>query len=203
MKLYLAPHACSFATHITAQEAGLAFEPVWVDLRTKTLRDGSDFTQISPKGQVPALQTDDGQVLTEASVVLQYLADQRPNSGLLPSSVGMPRYRVLEWVNYVSSEMHKGFGPLFRPNTPADYRTIVVENLQQRFAFLDKTLADRQYLNGDAFSIADAYCYTVMQWTHFHQIDLAAWPNLVKYLDRVGQRDAVRKASEVQQAAAQ
>jgi len=203
MKLYLAPHACSFATHITALEAGIAFEPVWVDLRSKTLRDGSDFTQINPKGQVPALQTDDGQVLTEVAVILQYLADQRPQSGLLSPSLGMERYRVLEWANYVSSELHKNFGPLFRPNTPAEYRTIAIENLTQRFTFLDKTLAERQYLNGDAFTIADAYCYTAMAWAHFHKIDLAAWPNLAKYLDRVGQRAAVRKASEEQQAAAQ
>jgi len=203
MKLYLAPHACSFATHITALEAGIAFEPVWVDLRSKTLRDGSDFTQINPKGQVPTLQTDDGQTLTEVAVILQYLADQRPQSGLLSPNLSMERYRVLEWTNYISSELHKSFGPLFRPNTPAEYRPIAIEHLQQRFAFLDKTLAAHQYLNGDAFTIADAYCYTVMAWAHFHKIDLAAWPNLVKYLDRVGQRDAVRQASEAQQAAMQ
>jgi len=203
MKLYLTPHACSFATHIAALEAGLAFEPVWVDLRSKTLRDGSDFTQINPKGQVPTVQTDDGQVLTEVAVVLQYLADQRPDSGLLPSTLSMARYRVLEWTNYVSSELHKGFGPLFRPNTPAEYRTIAIENLKQRFAFLDKTLAARQYLNGDAFTIADAYCYTVMAWAHFHKIDLTTWPNLLKYLDRVGQREAVRQAAQAEQAASQ
>jgi len=202
MKLYLTPHACSFATHIVAQEAGLAFEPVWVDLQGKKLPDGSDFTQINPKGQVPTLQTDDGQVLTEVAVILQYLADQKPDSKLLPAALGMERYRVLEWVNYISSELHKGFGPLFNPKTPADYRSIVIGNLQQRFTWLDKTLANRQYLNGDAFSIADAYCYTVMMWAHFHKIDLASWPNLLKYLDRVGQRDAVRKAAQVQQAAA-
>jgi len=202
MKLYLTPHACSFATHIVAQEAGLPFEPVWVDLRGKTLPDGSDFTQINPKGQVPALQTDDGQVLTEVAVILQYLADQKPQSGLLASQLGMDRYRVLEWVNYVSSELHKGFGPLFNPSTPAEYRAIAIERLQDRFTWLDNTLASRQYLHGSAFTIADAYCYTVMQWAHFHQLDLAAWPNLVQYLQRVGQRDAVKKASEVQQAAA-
>jgi len=202
MKLYLTPHACSFATHITARETDLDFDPVWVDLRAKTLPDGSDFTQVTPKGQVPALQTDDGQVLTEVAVILQYLADRAPASGLLPSQLGMERYRVLEWVNYISSELHKGFGPLFRPNTPAEYRTIAIENLQQRFSWLDKTLAGRQYLNGSTFTIADAYCYTVMQWAHFHKIDLAAWPNLVQYLDRVGQRNAVKQAAAEQQAAA-
>jgi len=203
MKLYLTPHACSFATHITAREAGIAFEPVWVDLSNKTLRDGSDFTQISPKGQVPALQTDDGQVLTEASVVLQYLADQRPDSGLLSPRLDLARYRVLEWVNFVSTELHKGFSPLFRPDTPAEYRPIVIANLQQRFARLDQALANRQYLTGDTFTIADAYCYTVMMWSHFHKLDLAAWPNLTQYLDRVGQRAAVHQASQEQQAAAQ
>jgi len=204
MKLYLTPHACSFATHIAAREAGLAFEPVWVDLRgKKLLHDGSDFTQINPKGQVPAVQTDDGQVLTEVAVVLQYLADQRPDSGLLPATLDMKRYRVLEWTNYISSELHKGFGPLFRPNTPAEYRSIAIENLKQRFAFLDQTLAARPYLSGDTFTIADAYCYTVMGWAHFHKIDLADWPNLVKYLERVGQRTAVQQAAQAEQAAMQ
>jgi len=203
MKLYLAPYACSFAPHIAAHEAGLSVECVWVDLRgKKILSDGSDFTQVTPKGQVPALKTDDGQVLTEATVILQYLADQKPDSGLLSPTLGMERYRVLEWVNYVATEVHKGFGPLFRPNTPAEYRTIAIDNLKQRFTWLDKALANRPYLNGDAFTIADAYCYTVMQWAHFHKLDLSAYPNLTRYLDRVGQREAVKKANAEQQAAA-
>jgi len=202
MKLYLTPHACSFAAHIAAHEAGLSFEPVWVDLRgKKILSDGADFTQVTPKGQVPALQTDDGQVVTEAAVILQYLADQKPDSGLLSPKLGMERYRVLEWVNYIATEVHKGFGPLFRPNTPAEYRTMAIDNLQQRFAWLDKALANRQYLHGDAFTIADAYCYTVMQWAHFHKLDLSAYPNLTRYLDRVGQRESVKKAAAEQQAA--
>jgi len=202
MKLYLAPHACSFAVHIAAREAGLDFTPVWVDLRAKKLADGSDYSKINPKGQVPALQTDDGQVLTEVAVILQYIADQKPASGLLPSALGMARYRVLEWVNYISSEVHKGFGPLFNPATPADYRSIAISNLQNRFAWLNQALAQRQYLNGDAFTIADAYCYTVMQWSHFHKLDLSAYPNLTQYLARVGERAAVAQAAAEQNAAA-
>jgi len=201
MKLFLAPHACSFAVHIVAEEAGLDFEPVWVDLRSKKLRDGSDYTQ-NPKGQVPALQTDDGQMLTEVAVIAQYLADLKPESGLLSPKLGMERYRVLEWLNYVSSELHKNFGPLFRPNTPEAYREISLENLRQRFGHLDQVLAGRQYLADDTFTAADAYAYTVLLWSGFHNIDLAPWKNLHAYVERVGQRPAVRKASATQQAAA-
>jgi len=205
MKLFLSPLACSFATHIIAQEAGIAFEPVWVNLdiqkHVHTLRDGSDFALINPKGAVPALQTDDGQMLTEVAVIAQYLADLRPDSGLLSPKVGMARYRVLEWMNYIGTEIHKNFGPLFYLNTPAEYRTIATQNLAHRFTWVDGVLSRHQYLNGDQFTVADAYFYIFKAWAPVAGIDLGQWKNISAYLDRVGEREAVRKTEAVEQAA--
>jgi len=194
MKLFQTPQSCSLAADVVAREAAIALEPVWVDVRAKKLSDGGDYYRINPKGQVPALETDDGELLTEAAVIVQYLADLRPESGLLPRSLGMERYRVLEWLNFISSELHKGFTPLFRPNTPADYRRIAVENLQKRFTWLDEVLSARAYLHGQTFTVADAYCYTIVMWSRLHQLDLSPWRRLTAYLERIGQRESVRAA---------
>lgn len=194
MKLYLTPHACSMAADIVAREAGIPLELVWVDVRAKKLKDGSDYFAVNPKGQVPTLQTDDGQFLTEGTVIVQFLADSRPQAGLLPTALGLERYRILEWLSFISSELHKGFTPLFRPTTPPEYREIAIENLRKRLAWLDQVLAGQDYLQGGAFSVADAYCYTIVMWSHLHQIDLSAWPHLTAYLARIEQRPSVQAA---------
>ncbi len=141
-----------------------------------------------------SLQLDDGTVLTEGPAIVQYLADQKPESGLAPKSGSAERYKVQEWLNFVTAEIHKGFSPLFKPNTPDDYKKIVRDNLAMRFDWLDQQLAGKDYLTGKAFTVADAYLYTVLRWTVPMQIDLAKWPNLAAYLARVGARPKVKEA---------
>lgn len=186
MKLYLTPHACSLAVDIVARELDIPLDLEWVDVRAKRLRDGSDYLAVNPKGQVPTLGLPDGGYLTEGPVILQYLADMRPKSGLLAPAETLERYRVLEWLNFVSSELHKGFTPLFRRTTPDAYRAIARQNLHGRLQWLNDQLADRDYLTGGRFTVADAYCYTIVMWTRLHDIDLGPWPHLKAYLARIG-----------------
>jgi glutathione S-transferase len=201
MKLYLTPHACSLAVDIVARELEIPLDLEWVDVRAKRLRDGSDYFAINPKGQVPALKLPDGQYLTEGPVIVQYLADLRPESGLLAPATTLERYRVLEWLNFISSELHKGFTPLFRPTTPDEYRGIVRQNLFGRFQWLNNHLADRDYLTGGNFTVADAYCYTIVMWTKLHDIDLAPWPHLKAYVARVAARPSVKAAEQAERKA--
>jgi glutathione S-transferase len=201
MKLYLTPHACSLAVDIVARELGVPLTLEWVDVRAKRLRDGSDYYKVNPKGQVPALELDDGQRLTEGSVIVQYLADRQPRSEMLAPSGTMERYRILEWMSFISSELHKGFTPLFRPTTPPEYRQTARQNLQTRLQWLNDQLADRAYLTGPAFTVADAYCYTIVMWTKLHDIDVAPWPHLEAYLALVASRPSVRAAEEAERAA--
>lgn len=205
MKLYLTPRACSMAVDIVAREAGIPLDLVWVDVRNKKLKDGSDYFRINPKGQVPTLETDDGELLTEGGVIVQYLVDSRPGTGLLPSNLTLDRYRVLEWLSFISSELHKGFTPLFRTNTPPAYREIAVENLRKRLAWLNEVLAGRDYLYGNTFTVADAYCYTIVMWSRLHDIDISGWPHLSAYLERIERRPSVQTAlaAEKQELAAQ
>jgi glutathione S-transferase len=199
MKLYLTPHACSLAVDIVAREAGVPLELVWVDVRAKKLKDGGDYFAVNPKGQVPTLETDSGQRLTEGPVIVQYLADLLPNSGLLSPKLGIDRYRALEWLSFISSELHKGFTPLFRANTPPEYREIAVENLRKRLAWLNEVLADRTYLCGNGFTVADAYCYTIVTWSQLHNIDLSEWPHLKAYLTLIEERPSVQAARAAEQ----
>lgn len=201
MKLYLTPHACSLAVDIVARELALPLALEWVDVRAKKLRDGSDYYKVNPKGQVPTLQLDDGTFLTEGPVIVQYLADGKPGSALLPAPGTMARYRVLEWLNFVGTELHKGFTPLFRPATPQEYREIARQNLKSRFQWLDGVLAGQSFLTGSAFTVADAYCYTILMWSKLHDIDLAPWPNLAAYVARVGARPSVQAAEEAERQA--
>lgn len=194
MKLYYTPGACSLSPHIALREAGLAFDLEKVDLRAKTTESGGDFTAVNPKGAVPALRLDDGSVLTENIALAQYVADQRPESGLAPAAGTMERYRLQEWLAYVSTELHKTFSPLFYPGTPDAFKTIVRENLAKRFAFLDKHLASNPYLMGEVFTVADGYCFTILRWADMFQIDLSAYPNLTAYRDRVKARPKVEEA---------
>jgi len=194
MKLYLAPHACSLAVDIVARELKMPLSLEWVDVRAKRLLDGTDYFKINPKGQVPTLALDDGQLLTEGPVIVQCIADMMAGNSLLPQNATLERYRVLEWLNFISSELHKGFTPLFRPTTPPAYREIAIENLSKRFCWLNEVLSFQPYLTGDAFTVADAYCYTIVTWSRLHNLDLSAWPHLVDYINRIEARDSVKAA---------
>lgn len=194
MKLFYFPGACSMAPHIVAREAGLAVEIEKVDLKEGKTERGDDFAAINPKRYVPALQLDDGQVLTEVANLVQYLADQAPASKLAPAPGSMERYRLNEWLIFVSSEIHKGFSPLFKPDTPEAMKPIAKANLQKRFAYLDQALAGRQYLMGDQFTAADAYLFTVTNWHNFHNLDISQHENLTAYQQRIATRPAVRDA---------
>lgn len=194
MKLYYAPGACSLSPHIVLREAGLDFEIEKVNLKTKTTESGADFTKVNPKGQVPTLLLDGGEVLTEGPVIVQYIADQKPAAGLAGAAGTMARYRVQEWLNHITSELHKGFSPLFRPNTPDAYKEIARANLAAKFDALEKHLEGRQYLMGDAFTVADAYLFTVCGWGRLTGIDIAGWPRLAAYVARVAARPHVQAA---------
>ncbi|CAO3412954.1 glutathione transferase GstA [Azospirillum doebereinerae] len=194
MKLYYKPGACSLSPHIVLREAGLPFDLVKVDLAKKTLEDGSDFLAVNPKGQVPTLGLDDGGILTEAAVTVQYIADQAPASGLIPAAGTIARYRVLEWLNFVSSELHKSFSPLFRPNTPDAYKEIAKQTLAAKFGAMDRHLEGKPYLTGETFTVADAYAFVVLGWAPRIGIPLTPWPNLEAFAARVGARPAVKDA---------
>jgi glutathione S-transferase len=196
--LYFSPGACSLSPHIVLREAGLPFELEQVNLQAKKLKSGGDFLAINPKGQVPALKLDSGEILTEGPAIVQYVADQKPESGLAPKAGTIPRYHVQEWLNFITSELHKSFTPLFRPNTPEEYAKISKENLANRFSFLDKELGKRQYLMGDKFTVPDAYAFTVVGWSKHKDIDLSRWPNLKGYMDRVGARPKVQEAMKAE-----
>jgi glutathione S-transferase len=194
MKLYYSPGACSLSPHIVAREAGVKIDIEKVDNRAKKTADGGDFWQVNPKGQVPTLQLDDGDILTEGPAIVQYIADQAPGSKLMPPPGSRERYHVLEWLNFITSELHKTFSPLFRPNTPDEYKAIAKENLANRFNLIDRHLAGRQFLVGDQFSVADAYLFTVLRWSTLQHIDLARWPNISAFMGRVAERPKVKEA---------
>ena len=194
MKLFYSPGACSLSPHIVLREAGVDVALERVDLKSKTTERGTDFTTINPKGQVPTLQLDSGEILTEGPVIVQYIAELNPAAGLTGAPGSMTRWRVLEWLNHITSELHKGFSPLFRPNTPDAYKEIARANLAAKFDALEKHMAGRDYLTGDAFTAADAYLYTVMNWGRFTGIDIARWPTLAAYHARVAARPKVQQA---------
>jgi glutathione S-transferase len=194
MRLYFAPGACSLSPHIVSRELGLPIELKKVSTKDKTMEGGGDYRQINPKGYVPALELDDGAVLTEGPAIVQYLADRKPDAGLAPKAGTIERYRLQEWLNFITSELHKQFSPLFRPTTPEEYKKIAKENLANRFEWLDKQLGGKEFLMGNGFSVADAYLYTVLRWTKPMQIDVSRWPNLVAYMERVGARPKVKDA---------
>jgi glutathione S-transferase len=194
MKLYYAPAACSLAPHIAAREAGLPLEIEKVDVAGKKLADGSDYFAVNPKGAVPALRLDDGSVLTENAVLLQYLAEQAPQSGLLPPAGSIERWRLLELVNFIATEVHKGYGPLWNPAVAPDVREATVAALGKKFDFLERQLGDKPWFTGERFTIADAYAYAVLNWTRFHKIDTSRWPGLESFLARAAERPGVQAA---------
>jgi len=198
MKLYFFPGACSLSPHIALREAGLPFDLEQVDLKAKTTKSGADYRAINPKGSVPALGLDNGEVLTEAAVIVQYIADRKPEAKLLPAVGTMDRVRVQEWLNYIATEIHKGLGPLFNPNLPAEAKAIMKENLAARFDLLSKHLEKRSFLHGDVFTVADGYLFTVLGWTKWLEIDLGKWAVLAAYRERIANRPAVQAAMRVE-----
>jgi glutathione S-transferase len=198
MKLYYSPGACSLAPHIALRETGCEFVLEKVDMRTKQTQSGTRFSTINPKEYVPALQLDNGEILTEVAAVLQYIADVKPESGLAPPAGKMPRYRLQEWLNFISSELHKGFAPLFRPDAPEQVKTQAKTRLQTRFDLVARQLGDRQFLLGDRFTVADVYLYTILGWTGFAGLDRTQWSGLQAYYERIHKRPAVQAARKAE-----
>ena len=195
MTLYYSPGACSLSPHIVAREAGIALDLKKVDLKTKTLADGgASYTAVNAKGYVPALGLDDGSVLTEGPAIVQYLADQKPESGLAPKTGSMERLRLQEWLNFISTELHKAMGTFFNPKATAEWKAAVTERLGVRLDYLAKQLTGKQYLMGDKFSVADAYLFTIMNWAPIVKFDLSRWPAIGEYQKRVGLRPKVQEA---------
>jgi len=194
MKLYYSPGACSLSPHIALLEAGLPYELVKVDLKAKKLENGDDYLAINPKGQVPALGLDNGETVTEGPVIVQYIADQVPAKNLAPANGTMARYRLQEWLNFTTSEVHKAFGALFDPATPEDYKVAVKARILGRLKWVDEQLEGKQYLMGDTFSVADAYLFTVTNWSKFVGLDISGLANLGAFMGRVAARPAVQEA---------
>ncbi len=201
MKLYFSPGACALHPHIALREAGLAFELVRVDLRAHKLAGGDDYYGINPKGYVPLLELDDGTLLSEGAVIDQYIADQSPDARLIPRAGTIERYRAQEWLNFIATEIHKQFSPLFYPTTSDDVKAQQRQRIGGRFDLIEKTLARQPYLLGDTFSVADAYLFNMLRWTEHTGIDRATWPSLALYYDRVSQRPAVQAALTAERAA--
>ena len=193
MKLYYSPGACSMAPHIVAVEAGYTLDLEKVDIPNKKTSDGGDYWKINPKGYVPALALDNGQVLTEVGVICQYLADQKPESGLVPKAGSMERYRQMEALNFAATEVHKQLGALFNPKMTAEMKEVQLGVIERRFNPLEKMLADKQYIMGEKFTAADAYLFTVLNWTNKLKVDLGKWPNIQAYMARVAARPKVQE----------
>ena len=194
MKLYYVPGACSLAPHIALREAGLAFELDRMDPATRRTEKGEDYTQVNPKGYVPALRLDNGEVLTEVAVILQYVADQKPGAGLAPAAGTLERYRLHEWLNFIATEVHKQFSPFFNPKLTPEWKANQLTLLSRRFDTLAKQLGQKPYLMGDRFTVADAYLFTILSWSKLFQVDLGKWPALTEYLGRIAARPAVQAA---------
>ena len=198
MKLYYSPGACSLSPHIVLRESGLAFEPVLASTKTHKLQDGTDYYGINPKGYVPLLELDDGERLSEGPVIVQYIADQVPDKKLAPPAGTMARYRLQEWLNFITSELHKGFSPLFNPAVPEDARPVFRKKLVERFTWVDGQLAGKAYLMGDEFSVADAYLFTVASWAPHVGVDITGLANLSAFSARMFARPAVQAAMKAE-----
>ncbi len=194
MKLYYSPGACSLSPHIALRESGVSFELEQVDLKTKKTKSGADFLKVNPKGYVPVLQLDDGQPLTEAAVIVQYIADKKPEARLLPPAGTSERYRAQEWLNYVATEIHKGVGALFNPKLTDPWKEVLRESVAPKFDYLTKRLEGRSYAFGDGFSAVDGYLFTILGWPQHVGIDLGKWPVLASYSEKIAQRPAVQAA---------
>lgn len=194
MKLYFAPDTCSLSPHIVLRELDLPFELIRVNNRTKRSADGGDFYRINPKGYVAALMLDDGQVITEGTAIVQYLADLRPEAGLAPPNATFERVRLQEWLNFITGEIHAGSSPLFNSTLPEEVKTLFRDKLRRRLDFVAQTLDEQSFLLGEAFSVADAYLFTVLRWMDQFSIDLKYWPSITRYMSLISQRRSVQAA---------
>ena len=194
MKLYYSPGACSLSPHIVLRESGLPFELVLASTKTHKLADGTDYYGINPKGYVPLLELDNGERLSEGPAIVQYVADQVPDSHLAPANGTMARYRLQEWLNFISSEVHKAFGLLFNPATPEDYKPAVKTRILGRLKWVDERLEGKHYLMGDTFGVADAYLFTVTNWSKFVGLDISDLTHLGAFMSRVAARPTVQEA---------
>lgn len=198
MKLYFSPGACSLSPHIVAQEVGIPLTLVKVDTASKKLADGGDYWAVNPKGYVPAVELDSGELLTEGPTIVQYLADRKPDAKLLPPAGTMERYRVQEMLGYINSEIHKTYSPLFRPTTTPELRKDREEYLRKRYGLIEKQLAKGPYLFGEQFTVADAYLFTVTNWAKVAKVDLSAFPHIAAFQGRVAARPAVQAALQAE-----
>ncbi len=198
MKLYYSPGACSLSPHIVLREAGLAFQPVMTSTKTHKLPDGSDYYTINPRGYVPVLELDNGERLSEGPAIVQYIADQVPAKKLAPAAGTMARSRLHEWLNFTTSELHKGFSPLFNPATPEDYKPMVKAKLLDRYKWVDAQLEGKSYVLGADFSVADAYLFTVTSWAPHVGVDLSAFKNVAAFMQRMAARPAVQEAMKAE-----
>lgn len=198
MKLYYSPGACSLSPHIVLCELNLPHQTMKVSTKTRKTDDGGDYTKVNPKGYVPALELDDGQVLTEGPAIVQYLADKVPGAKLVPPNGTLERYRVQEWLNFITSELHKQFSPLFNPATTDDVKDLQKTKIAGRFDWVNEQLKGKDYLMGSQFTVADAYLFTVARWSGFVGLDLARWPVLQQYIARVGARPQVQAAMKAE-----
>jgi glutathione S-transferase len=194
MKLYYSPGACSLSPHIALLEAGLPFDLVKVDVRAKKLDNGDDYLKVNPKGQVPALGLDSGEVVTEGPVIVQMIADKSPDKHLAPARDSAERYKLLEWLNFITSELHKNFSPLFNPTIPDDVKAFFRDRITGKFKYADSQLAGHDYLMGKQFTVADGYLYTMLRWADAHKLDLSGLSNLMAYQARVAARPKVQEA---------
>ena len=194
MKLYYSPGACSLSPHIALLEAGLPYDLVKVDVRAKKLENGDDFLKVNPKGQVPVLQLDNGELVTEGPVIVQMIADQASAKNLAPARDSAERYKLLEWLNFITTELHKNFSPLFQPVIPDEVKSFFKERIMGKFKYADSKLAGQDYLMGKQFTVADGYLFVMLKWAERTGMDVSALTNLTAFRDRVAARPKVQEA---------
>ncbi|HSB97510.1 MAG TPA: glutathione transferase GstA [Spongiibacteraceae bacterium] len=198
MKLFFSPAACSLSPHIVLRESGLPFELVRIDMVARKTADGADYLQLNPKGQVPALQLDDGQIITEGPVIVQYVADRAPEKKLVPAAGTIERYRVQEWLNFTCSEIHKNFGLIFKFAAIEDMKPALIGLINERIRYVEQQLEGKDFLVGNTFTVADAYMFTALSWCKFLQIDLSSLPSITAYNARIAARPAVIAAMQAE-----
>jgi len=198
MKLFYTPGACSLSPHIVLNELDLPYTVEKVDLKTHTTASGTDYYTLNPKGYVPALQLDNGEVLTEGPAIIQYLAEQKPQANLLPPAGSLERARVQEWLNFIGTEVHKTLAALFNPSISAEAKSKTIDTFGKRLGLVEKALQGKDYLTGKAFSVADAYLFTIVNWAPMLGIDLSPWPTVVQFQKRVASRPAVQKTLQAE-----